>query len=145
MKHDARARHPTFGGLVTNLVTQSSNRLSNCVIFGSVSARGCCLHSYEARAIQEAEYAMKPIRKAVLIATLGFLIFVLMQVVGGPVINPACLDCGARAGFPFAYVQEASRSRADRVIWSGLLGDLALAIGLSACAMWLCQRRKISN
>jgi hypothetical protein len=64
---------------------------------------------------------------------LSLLLFVVMQVFD----HSHCLDCGARVGFPFAYMQDGTYSTMGHTIWLGLLGDCAIALLLSGLIVWM--------
>jgi hypothetical protein len=84
------------------------------------------------------------IRRSSAVVGFGLLLFVLTQSLSA-FIRPHCYDCGAKVGFPFPYNQEGLYATHGHIIWLGLIGDLAVAVGISACAVWLWYRARISN
>jgi hypothetical protein len=51
-----------------------------------------------------------------------------------------CFDCGARVGFPFAYMQEGTFATHGQMIWSGFALDCAIALGVAIIAISLVWR-----
>jgi len=77
------------------------------------------------------------IRKCAIVIGISIAVFALMQVL----FNGAhCLDCGARVGFPFSYMQEGTFATLGRFIWIGFLGDCAVAFSISMLAVWLWRK-----
>jgi hypothetical protein len=46
-----------------------------------------------------------------------------------------CIDCGAKIGFPFSYVQDGTYGTHGYMLWMGLLGDFAIALSVSTFAV----------
>ena len=56
-----------------------------------------------------------------------------------------CFDCGARVGFPFAYMQDGTFGTHGHMMWSGFVADYAIALGTSMIATWAVWRRFASQ
>ena len=54
-----------------------------------------------------------------------------------------CLDCGARIGFPFSYMQDGTRGTVGHFIWLGFIGDCAFALAVGILALWMSRARKV--
>jgi len=60
--------------------------------------------------------------------------------------RPKCFDCpGYQYGFPFAFREEAGYVGPERVLWLGLLGDLAVAVAISMSAVWMWRHLRDSK
>jgi len=58
-----------------------------------------------------------------------------------------CADCHAHVGFPFAYYDEGGFAGDTQVLWLGLAGDIAVALGIAfgvvlAGERWACRKRE---
>ena len=73
---------------------------------------------------------------------ISMVVLALMQIVFG---GTHCLDCGARVGFPFSYMQEGTFATLGHFIWLGFLGDCAVALAVSTLAVWMWCSRKVSK
>lgn len=87
--------------------------------------------------------AMGFIVKSAVAVVASFVLFVGMQVLLG---TTPCCDRGARAGFPFAYVQSGTYGTLGHMIWSGFAVDYAIAlvaaiIATSVAWRWFVSRR----
>ena len=73
-------------------------------------------------------------RKVAVAAVISILVFVLMQLFDGS----HCMDCRAKVGFPFSYMQGGTYATRGHFIWIGFVCDLAVAVVVSAAlvAMW---------
>jgi hypothetical protein len=81
-------------------------------------------------------------RKSGIVLGISVVVFVVMQVAFG---SGHCLDCGARVGFPFTYMQEGTFATLGHFIGLGFLGDSAVALAVSALAVWMWPRPRISK
>ena len=79
------------------------------------------------------------VRKSVVVVGLSFLLFLLMQMLFG---GRHCLDCAAKIGFPFLYMQEGTYGTVGHTLWLGFLGDFAIAFGISVLVVSVWQMRK---
>jgi hypothetical protein len=84
---------------------------------------------------------MRFILKCATVIALSVVVFAVMQFFDGS----HCLDCGARRGFPLAYVQDGTYTTHGQFLWMGLLADLAIAVCLSILTMLLWPSRKTSK
>jgi len=84
---------------------------------------------------------MRFILRCAIVIGLTVMAFVVMQLFGGS----HCLDCGARVGFPLSYMQDGTYATHGHVLWMGFLGDFAIAVSVSAFAVWVWNRRKVSR
>ena len=77
------------------------------------------------------------------IAGVSVAVFASMQVLGG---GRHCLDCGARVGFPFVYMQEGTFSTLGHFIWLGFFGDCTAALAIAVVVVWLwnCKSKEVS-
>jgi hypothetical protein len=78
---------------------------------------------------------MRFIAKFAVAVVVSLVLFGAMQILGGA----HCLDCGAKVGFPLAYMREGTYATHGYMIWSGFVVDSCIALGagvLSALALW---------
>ena len=56
------------------------------------------------------------------------------------------MDCGARVGFPFVYMQEGTFSTLGHFIWLGFFGDCTAALAIAVVVVWLwnCKSKEVS-
>jgi len=85
---------------------------------------------------------MRLISKYAIVIGLSVVVFLLMQL---SFASSHCLDCGARYGFPFSYMQEGMYATHGRVLWMGLLGDFGIAVSFSELTVWFWPSRKASK
>ncbi len=81
-------------------------------------------------------------RKWAIVIAISVVLFAVMQVAFG---SAHCLDCGARVGFPFAYMQEGTFATLGHFIWLGFLGDCAVAVAVSTSAVWMWPKPRVSK
>ena len=86
---------------------------------------------------------MRLIYKCVTVIGLSVALFVLMEAFWG---RPNCFDCrGYQYGFPFAFREEAGYVGPERTVWLGLLGNWAVTLAVSICAVWAWRRARSSK
>jgi hypothetical protein len=81
-------------------------------------------------------------RRGLVAIGISLVVFAFMQLLFG---GTPCFDCGAMVGFPLAYRQEGTYGTLGRFIWLGFLGDCAVSITVSALAVWMWRRGKVSK
>jgi hypothetical protein len=86
-------------------------------------------------------HRFRNVRTGAAVIVLSVLLFALMQLFDAS----HCLDCGAKVGFPFAYMQDGTYATIGHVIWPGLLGDSAIALTLSGVAVLMLRKRRMSR
>ena len=77
---------------------------------------------------------------ALIISMLGFL----MLNVGYEVMFPACVDCHAHMGVPFAYLDGGGFDGGGGLLWSGVVAD-SLVILATASGLTVAFRRLFSH
>jgi hypothetical protein len=76
---------------------------------------------------------MRFVLKAAVIAGISLVLFYPIQILFG---SNHCFDCGAKAGFPFFYMQDGLYGTPGHVIRPGLIADFSFALCLSALLVW---------
>jgi hypothetical protein len=79
--------------------------------------------------------------KCATVIALSVVVFVVMQFFD----DPHCLDCGARHGFPLAYMQDGTYANHGQFLWMGFVADLAIAVCLSILTARFWPSRKTSK
>jgi hypothetical protein len=76
---------------------------------------------------------MRFMSRCAIIIGLSVGVFLLMQLLFD---GSHCLDCGARYGFPLSYMQDGTYATRGCILWIGFLGDLVIAVSVSALTVW---------
>ena len=80
--------------------------------------------------------------RCAIVIGLSVVVFLVMQVLFG---GSHCFDCGARYGFPIAYMQDGTYATHGHVLWMGFVADFAIAVSVSTFAMWVWHTKKVSK
>jgi hypothetical protein len=72
--------------------------------------------------------------RCVIVSGLSVVVFLVVQLLFG---GSHCFDCGARYGFPLSYMQDGTYATHGHVLWIGFLGNFAIAVSVSAFALWV--------
>jgi hypothetical protein len=75
---------------------------------------------------------------AIVVGISAFVFAVMEMLFGGN----RSYDFGAKYGFPFRYMQDGAFATKGHVIWLGFLGDFAIALTVSAVALWIWHGRR---
>jgi hypothetical protein len=85
---------------------------------------------------------MKTMRNLLRVSVATVLSFAAMQIL--PWLRALdCNDCALKYGFPFSFRQTEGFATAPRFLWSGLMGDLLVAIALGVALMWAVRLARI--
>jgi hypothetical protein len=85
---------------------------------------------------------MRFVFMAAVVVGISFTLFVLVQLLFG---GTHCFDCGAKVGFPFAYMQDGTYATHGHFIWQGFIADIAIPLGITTMATWVLSRKRFAK